>query len=472
MAIVNGTPGNDVLIGTAEDDTIDGLDGDDSISGGDGFDTIYDGPGDDIVFGESGNDTIYASAGNDAYDGGIERNGDSMRYDFATAGIIVDLRLSTGQVRSVGEADAAGIGVDTLSNFETIFGSNFDDFMYAVDGYYEKAGLHGGGGNDTLVGSPGFDSLLGGDGDDVLTGGAAPDTLSGGLGDDTFIDTSAGLDNDDIRDFDYGDGIVILDADPSTFQWSLGPNDRIYFSGDSFFMDVRPGGHLVVTAAEGGGVQFTLEKNDPENDFNGDGLSDVLWRRDDGAFTAWLGQPDGGFVSNDTNAWELVPTSWRVDGTGDFDGDGRDDVIWRNDNGTFTTWLGQTDGGFVFNDANSWTVLPTSWQVVGAGDFNGDGRDDILWRHSDGWLTNWLAQANGAFVSNDANAWSAPLTYYHVAATGDFNGDNRDDLILRGDDGTFTERLGQASGGFTINYPANTEVPTNWHIQPEPNLLF
>ena len=58
--------------------------------------------------------------------------------------------------------------------------------------------------------------------------------------------------------------------------------------------------------------------NDPENDFNGDGLSDVLWRRNDGAFTEWLGQPDGGFVSNDTNAWELVPTckatqsSWRA----------------------------------------------------------------------------------------------------------------------------------------------------------------
>ena len=212
--------------------------------------------------------------------------------------------------------------------------------------------------------------------------------------------------------------------------------------------------------------------NDPENDFNGDGLSDVLWRRNDGAFTEWLGQPDGGFVSNDTNAWELVPTSWRVDGTGDFDGDGRDDVIWRNDNGTFTTWLGQSDGGFVFNDANSWTVLPTSWQVVGTGDFNGDGRDDVLWRHADGWLTNWLGQANGAFVSNDANAWSAPLDYYHVATTGDFNGDNFDDFTLRGTDGVFVAWLGQANGGFTISYSAHPEVPTNWRIQPEPNLLF
>ena len=35
-------------------------------------------------------------------------------------------------------------------------------------------------------------------------------------------------------------------------------------------------------------------------------------------------------------------------------------------------------------------------------DFNGDGRDDILWRSTGGNLTDWLAQPNGGFVSNDA----------------------------------------------------------------------
>ncbi|MCY7279803.1 MAG: M10 family metallopeptidase C-terminal domain-containing protein, partial [Sphingomonas bacterium] len=38
-------------------------------------------------------------------------------------------------------------------------------------------------------------------------------------------------------------------------------------------------------------------------------------------------------------------------------------------------------------------------------DFNGDGRSDILWRNvATGQLSDWLGQANGGFVGNDANA--------------------------------------------------------------------
>ena len=37
------------------------------------------------------------------------------------------------------------------------------------------------------------------------------------------------------------------------------------------------------------------------------------------------------------------------------------------------------------------------WQVAGTGDFNGDGRDDVLLRHANGWMTEWLGQSNGSF---------------------------------------------------------------------------
>ena len=70
-----------------------------------------------------------------------------------------------------------------------------------------------------------------------------------------------------------------------------------------------------------------------------------------------------------------------------------------------TTSLGQANGGFASNASNFWTTIPTSWQIVGSGDFNGDGRDDLLWRNpSTGQTTDWLGQANGSFAGNDANA--------------------------------------------------------------------
>ncbi len=72
-----------------------------------------------------------------------------------------------------------------------------------------------------------------------------------------------------------------------------------------------------------------------------------------------------------------------------------------------TNWLGQANGSFIGNDTNFYTTISTSWQVEGIGDFNGDGRDDLLWRNgSTGQTTDWLGQANGSFIGNDANALS------------------------------------------------------------------
>jgi hypothetical protein len=101
-----------------------------------------------------------------------------------------------------------------------------------------------------------------------------------------------------------------------------------------------------------------------------------------------------------------------VVGTGDFNGDGRDDVLWRNDAGIVTDWLGQANGSFVGNSASF--TAGTNWHVVGTGDFNGDGRDDVLWRSDAGVVTDWLGQANGGFLGNLANAHHDITSPWHV----------------------------------------------------------
>jgi Ca2+-binding RTX toxin-like protein len=320
--------------------------------------------------------------------------------------------------------------------------------------------------NNVLIGNIGNDNLNGNAGADILTGGFGADNLTGGLGDDTFRDTRANLSGDTITDFSTGDRILFTDATLASFSFSLTGNTLTYTGGSLTLTGVT--GTLVAAAAAGGGVQITIQAGpirDVANDFNGDGRSDILWRNVDGTLSNWLGQANGGFVANNANAAVFVPTAWSVVGTGDFNGDGRDDILWRNTDGTVSNWLGQANGGFVANDANAAVVVPIAWSVVGTGDFNGDGRDDILWRNVDGTVTDWLGNANGGFTPNDANAARFVPTEWHVVGTGDFNGDGREDVLWRNENGQLSDWLGQANGGFMLNDAvALTSVSTDWFV--------
>jgi hypothetical protein len=203
----------------------------------------------------------------------------------------------------------------------------------------------------------------------------------------------------------------------------------------------------------------------PGNDFNGDGRSDILWRNTDGQLSNWLGTANGGFTDNGMISHTIVSTAWQIAGTGDFNGDGRSDILWRNTDGQLSNWLGTANGGFTDNGAVSHTTVSTAWQIAGTGDFNGDGRSDILWRNTDGQLSDWLGTANGGFTDNGAVSHTTVATAWQIAGTGDFNGDGRSDILWRNTDGQLSDWLGTANGGFTDNSAAShTSVATAWKI--------
>jgi hypothetical protein len=118
-------------------------------------------------------------------------------------------------------------------------------------------------------------------------------------------------------------------------------------------------------------------------DFNGDGKSDVLWReKQTGNTYIWM--MDGPTVIGGTGyTASLADNKWEIHLLGDFNGDGKADILWRNtggpDTGALFVWL--MDGA---NLAGATYLQPisTDWQVQGSGDYNGDGRGDILWRES------------------------------------------------------------------------------------------
>jgi hypothetical protein len=160
-------------------------------------------------------------------------------------------------------------------------------------------------------------------------------------------------------------------------------------------------------------------------DFNGDGKADLLWRnKDNNAYSTWLLDGStyigGGIIT-------ALPANFEVVATGDFNGDGKADLLWRNqDNNAYSTWLmdGNTyiGGGII-------TALPANFAVAKVADFNGDGKADLLWRNQDNnAYSTWLLDGN-TYIGGGTVA-TVPFNF-QVVATGDFNGDGKADLLWK-----------------------------------------
>src|SRR5438309_1877602 len=65
-------------------------------------------------------------------------------------------------------------------------------------------------------------------------------------------------------------------------------------------------------------------------------------------------------------------TDWHGPGTGDFNGDGKADILWQNANGQAAVW--EMDGLNLISGSNVGFNPGPAWQVHGTGDFNGDGK--------------------------------------------------------------------------------------------------
>ncbi|MDK9693206.1 MAG: hypothetical protein OEL19_03015 [Sulfurimonas sp.] len=144
-----------------------------------GSDYSYDYNGANTINGGAGNDIIDGGAGNDTLIGGDGI--DTLSYATATAGINVSLAVATAQV-------TGGSGSDTVSQFENLTGSDYNDSLTG-DGLANT--LNGGVGNDFINGAGGNDVINGGGGNDIVNGAGGNDKLIGGAGTDTLTYATA-----------------------------------------------------------------------------------------------------------------------------------------------------------------------------------------------------------------------------------------------------------------------------------------
>jgi FG-GAP-like repeat/CARDB len=161
--------------------------------------------------------------------------------------------------------------------------------------------------------------------------------------------------------------------------------------------------------------------------------ADLLWRNyspGTGTNATWL-MNGTAFTGVTPPAGPAIDPSWRLEGTGDFDGDGNADYLWHNTiSGAIGFWLLDSTGNNTKAIVDGYASVPGDWYVGGFGDFNGNGTLDIYWRNgSTGdagvWLMNGTTYAGVAGIDNIFDpAWV-------VEAVADFNGDNRPDLFYR-----------------------------------------
>src|SRR2546422_291567 len=164
-------------------------------------------------------------------------------------------------------------------------------------------------------------------------------------------------------------------------------------------------------------------------DFDGDCKSDVLWRNSaTGEDYLWL--MNGRTIATGGYLRTVGDPAWQIVGTGDFDGDGKADILWRNAV-TGQNYIYLMNGLTIASEGSVNVVDPVSgWQVQGIGDFDGDGRDDVLWRNlATGenyiWLMNGWTIASGGLIRTVADqAWQ-------VKGIGDFDGDGKADILWR-----------------------------------------
>jgi hypothetical protein len=156
-------------------------------------------------------------------------------------------------------------------------------------------------------------------------------------------------------------------------------------------------------------------------DFSGDGKGDVIWNVN-GQYELW--------VMNGVTIRRQVPLpptdgSWDLRGAGDFDGDARTDILWQDPQNGLHMWLFRRPG---FVESLDLGVLQLPWQVAGVADFNGDGRADVLLRNtSTGTLYEW--QMNGAVISAHGPVSPTLDLNWAVRATYDFDGDGKADIL-------------------------------------------
>ncbi|WP_353929307.1 cadherin-like domain-containing protein [Okeanomitos corallinicola TIOX110] len=208
----------------------------------------------------------------------------------------------------------------------------------------------------------------------------------------------------------------------------------------------------------GTATTFFTVNSDPSSlaigDFNGDGKADVVTTNNSDNVSVLLGNGDGSFGAATNFAVGDAPISVAI---GDFNGDGKADLATANIlSSDVSVLLGNGDGSF--GTATNFAV-DSSPRSLAIGDFNGDGKADVVTvNQGSNTVSVLLGNGDGSFgTATNFAVGSLPLS----VVVGDFNGDGKVDIVTGNNETEDVSVLlgnGDGSFGTATNFAMNSDL--------------
>jgi V8-like Glu-specific endopeptidase len=200
-----------------------------------------------------------------------------------------------------------------------------------------------------------------------------------------------------------------------------GTEDRCVCTGGTDVLSMDPNGSVRITAVDGGkiGADRILAAVAKDwmyagnGDFDGDGRDELLWRISDGRLVIMP-------VDGKPRVTSKPDPKLAIEAIGDLDGDGSSDVIVRR-SGMLVLWSGgEAAREVLLGDKRAGDP---AWRVIAIADFDGDETAELAWRHTSG-----IVQIGVKGAGTLETRWT-------LQSVGDLDGNLRSDLIWRDDKG-------------------------------------
>jgi hypothetical protein len=166
-------------------------------------------------------------------------------------------------------------------------------------------------------------------------------------------------------------------------------------------------------------------------DFNGDGRDDVVTFNQGGLADVYVALSTGSGFSGTSVKWhEFFAPAGETPLTGDFNGDGKDDIVTFT-HGSLNDVFVALSNGSSFGPGVKWhDFFSVNGEVPAVGDVNGDGRDDIVTFTRNAAADVYVALSTGTSFVASAKWHDFFGLAGEIPGVGDVNADGRADLVV------------------------------------------